>query len=104
MIERMWSGRTNRDNAVKYADYFRRVVVPELASIDGYHGARLLEREVDGLIEVIVVTRWHSLDAIRAFAGDELDRAVVHEDAASLFADFDPKVRHFGVVAQDGDA
>lgn len=103
MIERLWSARTTREGAVKYADHFRRVVVPELASIGGYHGARLLEREVDGIIEVVVVTRWHSLDAIRAFAGDELDRAVVHEDAAALFSDFDPKVRHFGIVAHDGE-
>jgi heme-degrading monooxygenase HmoA len=104
MIERMWSGRTTRDGAIKYADHFRRIVVPELAAISGYRGARLLEREVDGVIEVLVVTRWHSLDAIRAFAGDEIDRAVVHDEAASLFSGFDPRVRHFGVVAQDGDA
>jgi heme-degrading monooxygenase HmoA len=103
MIERMWSARTTRAGAVQYADHFRRIVVPELAAIDGYRGARLLEREVDGVIEVLVVTRWHSLDAIRAFAGDELDRAVVHDEAARLFSDFDSKVRHFGVVAHDGE-
>lgn len=103
MIERVWSGRTTRDGAVKYADHFRRVVVPELAALGGYRGARLLERELDGGIEVVVVTRWHSLDAIRAFAGDELDRAVVHPDAAALFSDFDRKVRHFGVVTDAGD-
>jgi heme-degrading monooxygenase HmoA len=103
MIERVWSARTTRENAVKYADYFRRVVVPELAAFDGYRGARLLEREVDGGIEVVVVTRWHSLDAIRAFAGSELDRAVVHDEAAAILSEFDDKVRHFGIVAQDGD-
>jgi heme-degrading monooxygenase HmoA len=104
MIERIWSGRTSREGAVKYGDYFRRAVLPELAGVAGYRGARLLERELDGGIEVVVVTRWHSLDAIRAFAGDEIDRAVVHDEAAALFTDFDSKVRHYGVVAQDGDA
>ena len=101
MIERFWSGRTTRGGAVKYADHFRRVVVPELSAIAGYRGARLLERESNGAIEVVVVTRWHSLDAIRGFAGDKLDRAVVHDEAAALFTDFDSKVRHFGVVAVD---
>lgn len=103
MIERVWSARTTREGAVEYADYFRRIVVPELAAIDGYRGARLLERELEGAIEVVVVTRWDSLDAIRLFAGDELDRAVVHDDAARLFSDFDSKVRHYGVVARDRD-
>jgi heme-degrading monooxygenase HmoA len=104
MIERVWSGRTTRDGAVTYAEHFRRVVVPELAAIAGYRGARLLEREQDGGIEVVVVTRWQSLDAIRAFAGDELDRAVVQDEAAVLFSDYDRKVRHFGVVAHDGES
>jgi heme-degrading monooxygenase HmoA len=104
MIERVWSGRTTRDGAVTYAQHFRHHVVPQLSAIAGYRGARLLEREQDGGIEIVVVTRWQSLDAIRAFAGEELDRAVVHEDAAALFSDYDRKVRHFGVVAHDGDA
>ena len=104
MIERVWSARTTREGAVKYADYFRRAVLPELAAVSGYRGARLLERELQGGIEIVVVTRWHSLDAIRAFAGDELDRAVVHDEAAALFSDFDRKVRHFGVVADDGES
>lgn len=103
MIERVWSARTTRQGAVQYADHFKRVVVPALTVLDGYRGARLLERELDGGIEVVVVTRWYSLDAIRAFAGQELDRAVVDPDAAVLFSDFDRKVRHYGVVAGDGD-
>ena len=103
MIERVWSARTTRDGAVKYADYFRRVVVPELAAIAGYRGARLMEREQDGGIEVVVVTRWQTLDAIRAFAGNELERAVVHDEAAALFTDYDRKVRHYGVVVSDGE-
>jgi heme-degrading monooxygenase HmoA len=104
MIERMWTAHTTREGAMKYADHFRGVVVPELSAITGYRGARLLERERDGTVKIVVVTRWQSIDAIRAFAGDELDRAVVHDDAAALFSDYDRKVRHFGVVAHDGDA
>ncbi len=101
MIERVWLARTTREGAAKYADHFRRVVIPELTAITGYHGARLLERELDGGIQIVVVTRWQTIDAIRAFAGEELDRAVVHDEAAVLFTDYDRKVRHFGVVVSD---
>jgi heme-degrading monooxygenase HmoA len=103
MIERIWSARTTREGAVEYAEHFRRTVLPELAAVDGYRGARLLEREVHGAIELMVVTRWQTLDAIRAFAGDEPDRAVVHDAAAALFTDYDRKVRHFGVVVSEGE-
>jgi heme-degrading monooxygenase HmoA len=100
MIERVWSARTTRDGADTYADHFRRVVVPQVSAIPGYRGARLLQRDLSGGVEVVVVTRWQTLDAIRAFAGEPLDRAVVHEDAARLFADYDRTVRHFDVVVE----
>jgi len=103
MIERVWSARTTRDGAQQYAEHFRRVVLPELAVIAGYRGARLMEREQDGGIEVVVVTRWQTLDAIRAFAGNDLERAVVHGEAAALLTDYDRKVRHYGVVVADGE-
>jgi heme-degrading monooxygenase HmoA len=101
MIERVWSARTTRDGARTYAEYFRRTVLPELSAIEGYRGARVLERELNGGIELVVVTRWQTLDAIRAFAGDELDRAVVHDEAAVLLTDYDRKVRHYGVVVDE---
>jgi len=101
MIERVWLARTTRDGAAKYAEHFRRVVMPEVTAIAGYRGARLLERELDGGIQIAVVTRWQTIDAIRAFAGEDLDRAVVHDEAAALFNDYDRKVRHFGVVIEE---
>jgi len=103
MVERVWSARTTRDGALRYAEHFRSVVLPELGAVAGYRGARLMERERDGGIEVVVVTRWQSLDAIRAFAGNELERAVVHDEAAALFSDYDRQVRHYGVVVTDGE-
>ena len=77
MIERVWSARTTRDGAVTYAEYFRRVVMPELAAVVGYRGARLMQREMPGgaATEVVVLTRWDSLAVVRGFAGDDIDRA-----------------------------
>jgi heme-degrading monooxygenase HmoA len=102
MIERVWSARTTRDGAVAYAEYFRRVVLPELAAVAGYRGARLLQREMPGgaATEVVVVTRWESLAVVRRFAGDDLDRAVVHDEAAALFSSYDRTVRHFEIVLE----
>jgi heme-degrading monooxygenase HmoA len=103
MIERVWSARTTRDKLAAYAEYFRRVVIPELAAVAGYRGARLLQRTPAGYaadaIEIVVVTEWESLDVIRGFAGDEIDRAVVHDEAAALFSDYDKTVRHYEVVS-----
>jgi len=100
MIERVWSARTTRDGAAEYVKYFRRVVLPELAAVAGYRGARVLQREMPGGggTEVVVVTRWESLAVVRGFAGEDIDRAVVHDEAAALFSDYDRTVRHFDIV------
>jgi len=50
---------------------------------------------------MVVATRWDSLDAIRSFAGDDIDRAVGHDEAAALFSDYDRTVRHFAIVIDD---
>lgn len=101
MVERVWSARAgSRDNAAAYAAYFQRVVVPELAAVPGYRGARLLQRNVGGAVEIVVATTWESLDVIRGFAGDDVERAVVHDEAAALFTDYDRTVRHFDIVSE----
>ncbi len=102
MIERTWSARTDtRGAGVAYAAYFQRVVLPELAVVPGYRGARLLQRDLRGGTEIVVVSRWESLEVIRGFAGEDIDQAVVHPEAAALFSDYDHSVRHFEVVRED---
>jgi heme-degrading monooxygenase HmoA len=102
MVERVWAARADSpDAAAAYAAYFKRVVIPELSAVSGYRGARLLQGSVGGAIEIVVSTTWDSLDAIRGFAGDDIERAVVHDEAAALFTDYDRTVRHFDVVLNE---
>jgi heme-degrading monooxygenase HmoA len=102
VIERVWSARTTPAGAVAYAEYFQRVVLPELAAVSGYRGARLLQRPLAGsAVEVVVVTHWESLDVIRGFAGDDIERAVVHDEAAALMSNYDRTVRHFEILLHD---
>jgi hypothetical protein len=42
------------------------------------------------------------MDAIRAFAGEEPDLAVVEPEARAILDEFDEKVRHHEVVAGPG--
>jgi heme-degrading monooxygenase HmoA len=102
MVERVWSARASSlDHAAAYAAYFQRVVMPELAAVPGYRGARLLQRRLDGAVEIVVATTWDSLEAIHGFAGGDIARAVVHDEAAALFTDYDRSVRLFDIVSED---
>jgi mannose-6-phosphate isomerase-like protein (cupin superfamily) len=103
MIARRWTaladGSTQAD---AYVEHFNRTVMPQLGSTAGFLGATVERVEaVDG-IEIVVVTRWESLDAIRSFAGDEVDVAVVEPDARAVLSRFDGEVRHIELA--DGQA
>jgi heme-degrading monooxygenase HmoA len=98
MIIREWRGRAAADQAEAYPEHFRRSVLPELRGIKGFLGATLSRRDHDGRIEYLVLTRWQSIEAIRAFAGGAPDKAVVEPGAVAALIDFDDTVRHYEMV------
>lgn len=66
MIFRISTGRAGSpEDADRYATFLDTTVLPELRTLPGHRGACLLRRELD----LLIVTRWESLDAIRAFRG-----------------------------------
>lgn len=101
MIARLWRARSLRERAALYADHLRDAVLPRLRETRGYQGATLLERADGAEVEIVVLTWWRSVDDIRAFAGDDSERAVVAEQARSLLLDFDDRARHFVVALED---
>jgi heme-degrading monooxygenase HmoA len=100
MIVRSWRGRAPSSNANAYIEFFKRKVLPILRGIDGFAGVSLLKQSRSNDVEFLVLTRWTSLDAIRAFAGDDIRKAVVEPEAAALLASFDSTVEHFEVVEE----
>jgi heme-degrading monooxygenase HmoA len=101
MIARVWSAQTTAALAPGYAEHLRTQVLPALRRVDGYQGAMLLERTVAGAVEIVVITYWQSIDAIRGFAGPDLEGAVVADEAAALLVEFDRRVKHYEVAARD---
>ena len=100
MIIREWRGRARLDRSQAYPEHFRRVVLPELLGIQGFLGASLCRREKDDGIEYLVLTRWQSIEAIRSFAGAELDKAVVEPGAVAALTDFDDRVQHYEIIEE----
>jgi heme-degrading monooxygenase HmoA len=98
MILRLWRGRADLSRPDDYPRHFRDNVLPELRAIPGFLGARLTRRVDNGEIEFLVATEWASMDAIRAFAGETLDRAVVEPQAVAALRSFDAGVLHFEVI------
>ena len=98
MVIREWRGRAEPSRPEAYPKHFRDNVLPELRNIAGFVGARLARRNLGDKLEFLVLTRWRSMDAIRAFAGSDVEKAVVEPGAVAALSDFDAQVRHYEVL------
>jgi heme-degrading monooxygenase HmoA len=100
MISRIWTARTSATQAPLYQEHFARHVLPQLSTLEGYLGATLLTASEGDLVHICVMTRWQSPEAIKAFAGPDLTRAIVADEAAALLIDWDKRVRHYEVAVE----
>lgn len=98
LIARIWRAQSRIGKVEAYVQHATEHVFPALRAIDGYRGACLLRRTVDGTVELIVITLWESIEAIRRFAGPDPGRAVVEPSARAALTEFKDSVEHFEVV------
>lgn len=98
VIARIWHGRADADGAERYHLHFIESVLPDLRRVDGFRAGYLLRRDQDGQVALQVVTLWESFDAITAFAGANVDAAVVEPEARAALSDYDRTVTHYTVV------
>ncbi len=98
MTSRQWRGVASREHAAAYVQHLRAATLPSLRRLPGFVDASILRREVPEGVEFLIVTRWASLDAIRAFAGANVEAAVVPEAVAAMMVDYDRIVRHYEVL------
>jgi heme-degrading monooxygenase HmoA len=104
MIARIWRGTANGSaNADAYEHHVTKTVLPSLAVIPGHRGARVLRRPQAHGIEFLVITFWDSMDAIREFAGEHAESAVVEPEARAVLVEFDDFVRHYEITHATAD-
>jgi antibiotic biosynthesis monooxygenase (ABM) superfamily enzyme len=98
VIARIWHGWTSPDNADAYEEFLRKKMFPSIHRVPGYVGADLLRRDAGDEIAFVTITRFESLESVRAFAGEDYEQAVVEPEARSLLSRFDERSEHYEVV------
>jgi heme-degrading monooxygenase HmoA len=98
VIARIWHGWTSPENADAYEDFLRTKMFPSIHRVPGYLGAELLRSDEAGEIAFVTITRFESLDAVKEFAGEDYERAVVEQEARQLLSHFDERSEHYEVV------
>lgn len=98
MIARLWHGWTSRENAEAYEALLRGEILPGIHRVAGYRGAHLLRRDREDEVEFVTLIYFDSMDAVRAFAGEDFEMAVVPQEARKLLTRFDQRSMHYEVA------
>jgi len=98
MIARTWHGRVSAENADAYHAYLLRTGLGDYASTPGNRGVQVLRRTEGGVAHFLLLTLWDSLDAIRAFAGDDYERARYYPEDDAYLLEREPFVTHYDVL------
>ena len=97
MIARHWRGIARATAADAYIEHLRVETFPALTQLPGFLSASILRRAVPLGVEFLIVTYWESLERIGAFAGPDLEAAVVPEVVQGMMVEFDTRARHYEV-------
>lgn len=100
MISRIWRGWTSRQNADAYETLLRGEIFAGIAgrSIAGYRGIHLLRRDVSKEVEFVTVMWFDSITAVKLFAGEDHEAAVVPRKARALLSRFDRRSAHYEIL------
>ena len=95
----MWRGWVRSDRTREYVDYIGRTGLAEYRQTPGNLGAEMWTRDLgDGRSEVTTLSWWESLDDIRGFAGEDIDRAVFYPEDDEYLIDREILVTHHEVA------
>ncbi len=100
MIARIWRGITLADKADAYIAYLHDTGLKDYAATPGNRGVNVLRRLQGEHCEIMLISLWDSMDAVRAFAGENADRSVYYPDDENYLLEMEPLVRHYDVTDQ----
>jgi antibiotic biosynthesis monooxygenase (ABM) superfamily enzyme len=95
MITRLWRGWTASEDADSYEQFLLTELFPSMRAIPGFRGAEVLRRPDGGEVAFVTLTRFASIDAIRAFAGADYEVPVLEPQALALLSHYDERALHF---------
>lgn len=101
MMARIWSGRTPESKADSYLSYLKKTGVKDYRSTKGNRGVYVFRRTVDGNAEFTLISLWDSMEAIRRFAGPDVDKAVYYPEDKDFLLELEPTVSHYQVMVAE---
>jgi heme-degrading monooxygenase HmoA len=96
MIARVWHGWTAPGNADTYESLLKNEIFAGILArgIGGFRRIHLLRRATGAEVEFVTIMEFDSLEAVRRFAGDDHEAAVVPPQARAVLSHFDARSQH----------
>jgi heme-degrading monooxygenase HmoA len=101
IIVRIWQGKVPEARAEEYAEYHFENGVKRIQGIAGNLGVQVLRRTEKGITEFTTISYWESLDAIRRFAGDEIEKPHHLPKDPEFLIELPNRVLHFELDYSD---
>lgn len=100
MIARIWHGWTEPGKADAYESLLRTEVFPGILAkkVAGFRKIELYRRPDGEEVEFVTIMWFDSIEAVRAFAGEDYETAYVPEKARAVLKRFDPRSKHYDFV------
>src|SRR5512144_2810990 len=102
MISRIWHGWTTPHNADKYETLLKEEIFVGIQNrnIRGFKSIQLLRRNAGHEVEFVTIMLFDALDAVREFAGQDYEVAVVPEKPRAVLSHFDERSQHYEVIEE----
>jgi heme-degrading monooxygenase HmoA len=95
MIVRTWHGRTALADADAYETFMKERAAPDYGSVKGLKQLFFTRRDEGDIAHFLLITVWDSMDAVKAFAGDDPAKAKYYpEDDRYLLEKEDCSLNH----------
>ena len=98
MIARAWHGMTEASKADGYLEFLHRTGIRDYKVTRGNRGVYVLRRIEKDNAHFLLISLWDSMESIKAFAGDDIEKARYYADDKRWLLEFEPNVTHYEVL------
>lgn len=98
MIARIWHGITPKSKADEYAEYLNKTGVRDYQATEGNRAVHVLRRIEGEQAHFLIVTFWDSMEALKKFAGEVVEKARYYPEDEDFLLEFEEKVTHYEVM------
>ncbi len=101
-VARVWHGRTPAAKADAYATYMLETDLRQMRALPGNLGIQVLRRNEGAFTDFVVISYWPSRDAVRQWAGENIELARYSDKDREFLVDLEPTVKHYDIIFTEG--